>query len=187
MSAPLPTQPDGRTTWVKITREGDQCQRHREAVQSRWKVRGGSPGDLLPPHWRHLKTSLFTGPEITRYSNKLQTTAGTTRMRVAGIFGISAVAAQQITLQTCLSAPYETFKVNADLTIAAPGGQCIGISGGDVMAVPCTGGADQKWTWLSNGCVSSVAGASRHRARWFSLEKESPPISCVNQVPFPVT
>lgn len=84
---------------------------------------------------------------------------------------LAAAAAQQITLQPCNRASsVEDFKLNPDSSIAAPGGQCIGISGSYVTAEPCTGDATQKWTWLSNGCVASVAGWSLLRLNSLTLQ-----------------
>ena len=82
------------------------------------------------------------------------------KMRIVGlgVLCILSAQAQQITLQPCNLAVTEVFRVNSDSTISAPGGQCVGISGGSVAAMQCTSDATQKWTWLSNGCVSNVAG-----------------------------
>lgn len=76
---------------------------------------------------------------------------------IAG-FCVTSALGQAITLQRCSNADYMTFKVNADATVSAPAGQCVGISSGDVSALSCTGSSDQKWNWLANGCVASVAG-----------------------------
>ena len=79
--------------------------------------------------------------------------------------------------ETICRAPTEVFAVNPDGSISAPGGQCLGISGTNVTAQPCTGVSTQKWVWLPNGCVASVADSSSCWNAWAGNTSPGTPIS----------